>query len=222
MSPSAGRSAAWRSSVQRRSRARYHSGWGWPALQTVSRLVGAKNVQTTAVANTPSGEPVTNASFIARTNLVWSMKLTNRRMSPRRAAAIVGHGRPVAGHVGQQQPADPAGGAAGGVVDVAAAVGLLERPAVDPGVQAPHLHPPGDRLGAAPDLHALHLLGLVGEGGHGAIVLRPPAGRGGRNPARLRSARRCPRRPARTHLDPMPRIMAAGAPGRTGRVPVGR
>ena len=80
-------SATCRSSDQRRSRDRYHSGCGCPALQTVSRFVGAKNVDTRAVAKHPSGEQATNVRFIARTNSAWSMKLTNRRISPRRRTA---------------------------------------------------------------------------------------------------------------------------------------
>ena len=56
-------------------------------MHTVIRWVGAKNVQTTAVANTPSGVPSTNDVFIARTNCDWSMKLTNRRINPRSTAA---------------------------------------------------------------------------------------------------------------------------------------
>ena len=49
------------------------SGGGWPALQSVSRAVGAKYVMTTAVANRPLSARLTNASFIDISSVRWSM-----------------------------------------------------------------------------------------------------------------------------------------------------
>ena len=94
-----------------------------------------------------------------RTNSLWSRRLTKRRISVRRSAAVDATVPPCPSYVGQQEARDAAGGAARRVVNVAAALGLLERLAVDPGVQAAEDRPSAvGELAASPHFHALHLL----------------------------------------------------------------
>ena len=64
----------------------------------------------------------------------------------------------VTGNIGEEQPADAAGRATGNVVDVAATLGLAERLAVNPDVEAGEFDSAGGDLAAAPDFHALHVL----------------------------------------------------------------
>ena len=79
-----------------------------------------------------------------------------------------GDGLAVAGYVGEKQPADAARGATGNVVDIAAALGLAERLAVDPDIETTQFDAAGGKLAAAPDLHALHV--LRGRIRHGSII----------------------------------------------------
>jgi len=62
------------------------------------------------------------------------------------------------GDVREQNPANPAGGAARRIVNIAAPLCLPERFAVDPGVQAAQLNFAGRELASAPNFHARHLL----------------------------------------------------------------
>jgi hypothetical protein len=64
----------------------------------------------------------------------------------------------VSRHVGQQQAADAARGAAGRIVNVAARVCLAERLAINPSVQPAEFDALRSELAAAPYFHALHLL----------------------------------------------------------------
>src|ERR1700730_10228775 len=68
--------------------ARYRNGLGCPALQTVSRRLGAKNVVTTAVAKVADWESAMNCWLSRRTNSAWSRRLTKRRIKVRRSAAV--------------------------------------------------------------------------------------------------------------------------------------
>ncbi len=61
------------------------------------------------------------------------------------------------GDVRQQKAADPAGGAARGIVNIAPGARFSEGLAVDPGIQAAELDTARGELAAAPDLHALHV-----------------------------------------------------------------
>src|ERR1700677_1817377 len=87
--------------------------------------------------------------------------------TPHEGAQIGGggcNGLAVARNVGKQQAADAAGGATGRIVNVAARMGLAERLAINPGVQAAEFHAARRELAAAPHFHALHVLGwLVGH-----------------------------------------------------------
>ena len=67
--------------------ARYSSGSGCPALQNCKERVGAKKVQTTAVAKPASPGCWENCRFISRTKRVWRIQLTFRRIKSRRATA---------------------------------------------------------------------------------------------------------------------------------------
>ena len=83
--------------------------------------------------------------------------------------------RSVPGDVGQQQAADPACRATRGVVNVATALRLSMRFAVDPGVQPTEDNAPGRKLASAPYFHAFHM--LRGRIAHGSIIraFEPPA-----------------------------------------------
>ena len=69
-----------------------------------------------------------------------------------------GDGMAVTGDVGEEQTSNAAGGAAGGVVNVTAALGFAIGLAENPSFQAAEFNAAGDRMTAAPDLHAEHLL----------------------------------------------------------------
>ena len=64
----------------------------------------------------------------------------------------------VPGDIGKQQTGDTAGPATGCVVNIAAALRLTVRLAVDPGVEAAEFNPLRGKLAASPHFHALHLL----------------------------------------------------------------
>lgn len=72
----------------------------------------------------------------------------------------------VAGNVGEEQSADSTGGTAGHIVDIAAALSLTERFAVDPDIEPSQFDTAGSKLAATPYFHALHLpLGGIGHAG---------------------------------------------------------
>ena len=64
----------------------------------------------------------------------------------------------MAGNIGEEQAADAAGSATGNVVDIAAALSLAERLAIDPDIETSQFDSTGSELAASPDLHALHAL----------------------------------------------------------------
>ncbi len=102
-----------------------------------------------------------------------------------------GDGGAVAGNVGEQEARDAAGGATRGVVDVAAALRLLVRLAVDPGVEAAKLDGARGELAAAPHFHALHVLRrwLAGSrGNYTGIADRSSPARAARAPPGKRDA----------------------------------
>ena len=79
-----------------------------------------------------------------------------------------GDGVAVTGNIRKQEAIDPAGGAAGSIIDVTAEIGISKRLAVNPGVESAEVNAACDDLASAPDFHALHVLGVVV--GHGGIV----------------------------------------------------
>ncbi len=74
----------------------------------------------------------------------------------------------VAGNIGEEQAADATGSATRDVVDIAAALGLAERLAIDPDIETGQFDATGGELAASPDLHALHV--LCGGVRHGGII----------------------------------------------------
>ncbi len=90
--------------------------------------------------------------------------------TPHERAKIGGRGGDrlaVARNVGQQQTADAAGGAAGGIVNIAAGMCLAVWLAINPSVEAAEFHAARRELASTPDFHALHVLRrLVGHRFH--------------------------------------------------------
>ena len=64
----------------------------------------------------------------------------------------------MAGNICEEQATDATGSATGDVVDIAAALSLAERFAIDPDIETSQFDSTGSDLAASPDLHALHVL----------------------------------------------------------------
>ena len=77
-----------------------------------------------------------------------------RKQRPQRCGEL-GNRRAVARDVGDHDPRDHAAAAKRHVIDVAALLVALKRPAEDPEVEARGRDAPLDRLDPAPDLHAV-------------------------------------------------------------------
>jgi hypothetical protein len=69
-----------------------------------------------------------------------------------------GDGSAVAGNIGEQQAADTPGSAARDIVNIAAALDLAERFAIDPDIETCQFDSTRCNLATSPDLHALHVL----------------------------------------------------------------
>jgi hypothetical protein len=74
----------------------------------------------------------------------------------------------VAGNIGEEQATEATGSATRDVVDIAAALSLAERLAIDPDIETSQFDSTGSELAASPDLHALHV--LCGGIRHGFII----------------------------------------------------